>query len=160
MTFCDQFPDYTITPDGRVFKGERELKPFHSNKYLQVLLFDSQHKRHIFGVHTLVAWVYIPEFYTGCIVHHKDKDCHNNSVENLEVLSQSEHARRHGKEYCALADYNKKYGPPNKGKKMSDAFCRKCSESAKKRGFNGNQYVNADRSVNYRGIAQRQCSGL
>jgi len=32
------------------------------------------------------------------IVHHKDENIQNNKVENLEVLTQSEHAKRHYKD--------------------------------------------------------------
>lgn len=32
----------------------------------------------------------------GEVVHHKDENKHNNSPENLEILSQAEHMRRHG----------------------------------------------------------------
>lgn len=32
----------------------------------------------------------------GEVVHHKDEDKHNNSPDNLEVLSQAEHMQRHG----------------------------------------------------------------
>jgi hypothetical protein len=33
----------------------------------------------------------------GEIVHHKDENKHNNASENLEVMTQSEHAKLHGK---------------------------------------------------------------
>lgn len=143
MDFKERYPNYDITTDGRVFKNGIEMKPFKSNKYLQVVLYDIEHQCKVYGVHSLVAMVYIPEYYVGCIVHHKDGNCHNNCVDNLEVLSQSEHARNHNKNNRTLTDYVKKTGPHNKGKKMSAAFCKKCSDSARRRGFNGNQYVDA-----------------
>lgn len=151
MSFKDDFPDYFVTQEGKVFKRGIEVSPFKSNKYLQVLLYDTEHIRHIFGVHTLVAMVYLPNFYKGCIVHHKDKDCHNNNVENLEIMSQSEHARKHGKEYCACGEHNKKYGSWNKGKHLSEEHKRKLSEAYKRNlsktsvhsEFHGNQYVDA-----------------
>ena len=40
-----------------------------------------------------------------------------------------------------LAEYTKLNGPANKGKKMSKEFCEKCRQSASKRGFNGNQFI-------------------
>lgn len=146
MTFVEDFPNYFITSDGRVFKNNVEMPPFRSNKYLQVVLYNVNHKRHIFGVHTLVAMLYLPDYYVGCIVHHKDGNCHNNCVANLEVMSRSTHTRNHNKDNRTLANYVKEHGPHNKGKKMSDDFCRKCSNSAKLRGFNGNQYVNANKT--------------
>lgn len=149
MGFKDLYPNYDITEDGKVFKDGIEMMPFRSNKYLQVLLYDTEHKRHIFGVHTLVAMVYLPDFYVGCIVHHKDKNCHNNNVDNLEIMSRSEHARKHGKEYCACGEYSKIHGSWNKGKhlsethktKLSEAYKRNLSKMPMHRMFYGNQYV-------------------
>ena len=141
--FSKMYPNYTVTRDGKVFKDGKEMKPFKSNKYLQVLLYDVTHNRHIFGVHTLVAMLYLEDFYTGCIVHHKDKNCHNNAVENLEIMSQSEHARKHGKEYCACGEHNKKYGPWNKGKRMPTSQREHLSITTMGRKFQGNQYVDA-----------------
>lgn len=133
LKFEEKYPDYEVTREGVVYKRGKEMKPFKSNKYLQVLLYDVKHNRHIFGVHTLVAMRYIDGFYYGCVIHHKDGNTHNNSVCNLEVLSRSEHAKLHTKDYFSLAEYTKKNGPYNKGKKMSKEFCDKCSESAKRR---------------------------
>ena len=140
-TFEVQFPNYCVSQDGKVFKNGKEITPFKSNKYLQVLLYDTEHKRHVFGVHTLVAMVYLPEFYPGCIVHHKDKNCHNNKVENLRVMSRKEHSRTHGKEHCSLGEYNKKCGSWNRGKHLSENHKKHLSTAAVNRGFNGNQYV-------------------
>lgn len=141
VEFEQQFPNYVVTKDGVVYKNGSVLKPFKSNKYLQVVLYDVEHKRHIFGVHTLVAMLYLDDFYKGCVVHHKDKNTHNNCLENLEVQSRAFHSRNHAKE-----NDNFKFsmrGKPswNKGMKMSEEFCAKCSASAKRRGFNGNQYI-------------------
>lgn len=141
--FKCKYPNYTVTPDGKVYKDGCELKPFKSNKYLQVVLYDVEHSRHIFGVHILVAMLYLRDFYSGCVVHSRDGDTHNNNVKNLEIMSRSEHARRHGKVYCACGEYNKKYGSWNKGKRMS-VECRKhLSDVRKGQKFKGNQYVDA-----------------
>lgn len=35
-------------------------------------------------------------------VHHRDEDCTNDVIENLEVISHTEHARRHGLRYQSL----------------------------------------------------------
>ena len=145
--FAFNYPNYKVTRDGVVYKNGIIMKPFKSNKYLQVLLYDKDHNRHIFGVHTLVAMLYLPKFYVGCIVHHIDSDTHNNNAENLEIMSQSEHARKHGKEYCACVEHTKKYGPWNKNKKMSPEFCKKCSESAKRR-YNKQKSIKIEGSYN------------
>lgn len=49
----------------------------------------------------------------GEIVHHKDGDKHNNEPSNLEVMTQSEHARAHLAERRAAGE--KFWGPKNKG---------------------------------------------
>ena len=141
MNFNELFPNYDVTVDGRFFKNGVEGKPFKSNKYMQVVLFDVNHKRYVLGLHTVVAMKYLDEFYKGCIVHHKDKNTHNNHLSNLQVLSRNQHSRLHADGITTLAEYVKKNGPVNKGKKMSEKFCNKCSQSAKLRGFNGNQFV-------------------
>lgn len=134
--FNERFPDYDVTKDGIVYKNGKELKPFKSNKYLQVLLFDAEHNRKVCGVHTIVAMKYM-DYYDGCIVHHIDGNHQNNCIDNLEVYSRAEHSTFHSKDnhYC------KGRAPWSKGLKMPEEFCKKCSESAKQRGFNGNQYV-------------------
>lgn len=140
--FKEKFPEYDVDENGTVYKNGKEIIPFKSNDYLQVLLFDVDHKRCVLGVHTVVAMKYLEDYTDGCIVHHKDENKHNNNVNNLEVFkTKAEHIRLHNKNNRTLANYTKIYGPHNKGKKMSEDFCRHCSESAKKRGFTGNQYV-------------------
>lgn len=139
--FKEKFPNYDVSEAGVVYKNGAELKPFKSNKYLQVLLYDTNHNRHVLGVHTVVAMKYLNGYRDGCVVHHIDGDCHNNKVDNLQVLTRNGHSKMHLKNPYMLADYIKKFGPANKGKKMSTEFCEKCSESAKKRGFNGNQFI-------------------
>ena len=145
MDFKTLFPNYDVTEDGRIFKNGIYMKPFKSNKYDQVLLFDADHKRHIMGVHSVVAMKYLPNYYKGCIVHHKDENTHNNSVRNLEILSRAEHARHHVIESEYFRYSRKGVEPWNKGLKMSEEFCRKCRESANKnkrqRTFHGNQYI-------------------
>lgn len=135
VSFSERFPDYDVTEKGIVYKNGTEMKPFKSNKYLQVSLYDVNHKKYVCGVHTVVAMKYLEDYEDGCVVHHKDGDHHNNNVNNLQVLSRSEHSRMHCTESDRkrIADYIKSHGPSNKGKKMSAEFCKKCSDSAKLR---------------------------
>lgn len=141
--FMHKYPNYMVTSDGVVYKDGNEMKPFKSNKYLQVVLYDVEHNRHVFGLHTLVAMIYLSDFYSGCVVHHKDGNTHNNNVENLEIMSRSEHSRKHGKEYCAFAEYNKKYGSWNKGIPLTMEHREHLRLASIGRKFNGNQYVDA-----------------
>jgi hypothetical protein len=58
------------------------------------------------GVHSVVAMLNIDDWYDGCIVHHKDGNCHNNAVDNLEIMSRRQHALLHY-EKGALHDVGK-----------------------------------------------------
>lgn len=137
----ENFPNYDCDESGNVFKNGRQIEPFKSNKYLQIYLRDKNNKKRICGVHTLVAMKYL-DFYEGCVVHHKDRNTHNNCLDNLEVQSKTHHTSIHARENEKFCKSRKGKIAWNKGMKMSEEFCKKCSESAKKRGFNGNQYVN------------------
>ena len=139
--FKNIFPNCDVTKEGVVYRNGKELHAFHSNNYLQVIIPDRNGRNRTLGVHTVVAMKYLDNYYEGCVVHHKDGNRSNNHVDNLSVCSRNEHSRMHNKGNMNLASYVKKHGPANKGKKMSEDFRKKCSESAKKRGFVGNQYV-------------------
>lgn len=144
----EHFSNYDVDEFGNVYKNGALIKPFKSNKYLQVLLFDNNHNRKILGVHVVVAMKYL-NYFEGCVVHHKDENTHNNHISNLEVASRSEHSRKHNINNMTLANYIKIHGPSNKGKKMSKEFCQKMSIVRKKYietygiKFAGNQYINA-----------------
>ena len=139
------FPDYYATPDGNIYKQDgTKVKYFKSNKYDQCLLFDKNHKRHIFGVHNAVSMYLDDNWFDGCDVHHKNENTHDNRIENLEPLSRSDHTRLHFPE----KHFEKlEYHAWNKGMKMSDEFRQKCSISKKKCyaehkiKFKGNQYL-------------------
>lgn len=66
---------------------------FRRNKRTGYFLNAKTHKR---------LHVYVWEYYNGCEVpkgyhiHHKDHDKNNNEIENLALLSASEHASLHG----------------------------------------------------------------
>lgn len=130
--FRNMFPDYDVDEYGNVYKKGIIIKPFKSNKYLQVVLFDKNRNKRVLGVHTIVAMKYL-DYFIGCVVHHKNESTHDNSVGNLEVLSRSEHSRLHGKENDKFKMLNLGKEAWNRGKKMSEDFCRHCSASAKRR---------------------------
>lgn len=137
----DGFSRYTIRRDGIILNEHSlPIKYFKSNKYLQCYLIDDNNNPHVFGVHSVIAMEYNKKWFPGCVVHHKDEDTHNNHADNLECLPRSKHSERHA-DPKAMISYVKQNGPLNKGQKMSDDFCKMCGESAKRRGFNGNQFV-------------------
>lgn len=125
------YPRFDCDKEGNVYKDGKPLKPFKSNKHLQVLLFDTNNKRRVAGVHTVVAMKYLP-FFEGCVVHHRDENPHNNCLDNLEVYTRQDHTRLHGDQCRKNIIYANKKGAWNKGKKMDEEFSRRCREGIKR----------------------------
>lgn len=142
MNYLQQFySNYDCDENGNAYKNGKQIKPFNSNGYKQVLLFNEKHERKVCGVHIMVAMKYL-NYYDGCVVHHKDHNRSNNHVSNLEVIDRMEHFKLHGKEYGErFRVLYKGREPWNKGKKMTQEFREHCSIAAKKRGFVGNQFI-------------------
>lgn len=128
----DNYPNYDCDEFGNVFKNGELITPFVSNNYLQVCLFDTNHIKHTVGVHTVIAMKYL-DYYPGCIVHHIDENRSNNNLNNLQVMSLEEHSRQHGLNNPLFKTLNLDKPAWNRGQKMSEEFCRHCSESAKRR---------------------------
>ena len=126
------YPEYDCDEFGNIYRSGNIIKPFKSNKYYQVCLYDSNHTKKVVGVHTVMAMKYL-DYYDGCVVHHIDEDAHNNAKNNLEVMSKSEHAHLHGLKKEFFKNMNRGKPAWNRGMKMSDEFRKHCSESAKKR---------------------------
>lgn len=128
-----KYPRFDVDEQGNVYKDSILMKSFRSNGYRQVVLVDDQGNQKVAGVHCVVAMKYL-DYYEGCIVHHKDQDRSNNHLDNLEVKDSVEHLKYHGQQVAkTYSEAMKGKIPWNKGKKMSDDFRKKCSESAKKR---------------------------
>lgn len=132
FNFKEIFPNYDVDKQGNVYKQGILVKPFKSNKYFQVVLFDKEHNKKVLGVHTIVAMKYL-NYFKGCVVHHINGNTHDNSLENLEVISRSEHSKLHGKDNERFKTMNLNKPAWNRGIKMSESFCQHCSISAKKR---------------------------
>lgn len=133
--FKEMFPNYDVDKQGNVYKQGILVKPFKSNKYLQVVLVDKEQNKKVLGVHTVVAMKYL-NYFKGCVVHHINGNTHDNTLENLEVISRSEHSKLHGKNNEKFKTLNLNKPAWNKGLKMSKEFCEHCSISAKKRWAN------------------------
>lgn len=142
---------YIVYENGEIFdkKMDKPVKQFKSNKYMQCLLFDDDGKRHVLGVHSVVARFHCSDWFEGCVVHHMDEDTHNNDASNLQCLSRSEHCRHHA-DPNRLLNYLKENGAWNKGKAWDDDYKKRMSElmkgkcKGKKGAFYGNQYVDAN----------------
>lgn len=97
------FEDYKITKEGKVIslKNKKEteiLGEIDRDGYRRVIIYKNG-KRKKFFVHRLVAMQYIPNPENKPQVNHKDGNKLNNSVENLEWVTNKEnirHAMLHG----------------------------------------------------------------
>ena len=56
----------------------------------QVSLRDADGKRTTFYVHRLVAMAFVPGYFEGATVNHKNEDHHDNRAENLEWMTKAE----------------------------------------------------------------------
>ena len=130
----EDFSRYLVYDGGKIYdiKLNRFSKIFRSNDYLQCRMVDNDGVVRIMGVHTAVCMFNHPEYFEGCVIHHIDGNKYNNYVSNLHPMTRSEHTELHCNRHV-LADYIKRNGPANKGKKMSDDFREKCRQSAFKR---------------------------
>ena len=128
----ENFSRYNVSNTGKIFdrKYQRYSRTFKSNKYLQCRLVDDEGHTHIMGVHVAIAMFHLPDYYPGCVVHHKNGNTIDNVDTNLECLSRRAHSSKHADAHY-LVDKVRKQGPWNKGIKMSPEFCKKCSDSAK-----------------------------
>lgn len=101
---------------------ERILKQWRRSNYLLVDLWDNK-KRDVRSVHHLVFEAFIGKIEESMMIHHKDENKFNNSVENLEMLSCQTHNRIH---HCGRPSWNK-------GKRMPPEVHKKAWETRRKR---------------------------
>lgn len=107
MKLIHNYPEYSITTDGRVFshkkpggngKGKvldysykRELKPQKDKKgYLKIILEQNTNRMKSMSIHRLVAETYIPNPHNYDTVNHINQDKTDNRVENLEWMSNAD----------------------------------------------------------------------
>ena len=107
MKLIPNYPEYSITTDGKVFthkknvgmgKGKvldysykRELKPQLDRKgYLKIILESGTPRRRSTSIHRLVAETYLPNPHNYGTVNHINEDKTDNRVENLEWMSNAD----------------------------------------------------------------------
>ena len=149
------FPGYQCDRMGTIYNPDGSIKePYNSGGYNNVYIPDANGKKTVKGVHQLVAMTFKEEYYTGCVVHHKDENKKHNWDENLQIESNEEHSRHHANPQAMLNWQKEHGGPANKGQKMSDEFRDHCREGALRRaerertegtsGRYANQFVDVD----------------
>lgn len=92
----DGYENYQVTSWGRVFNKEtgRFLKPqVHDKGYLRIDLCKDGDRKH-FKVHRLVAEAFIPNPECKPQINHIDGNNQNNSVTNLEWVTNAENAEK------------------------------------------------------------------
>lgn len=89
---------YAVSDEGEVISFHK-LKPRENNcGYLCVVLCKENHKPKQHFIHRLVASAFLSSDDKQMQVNHKDKDRHNNNVENLEWCTPKENnLHAHGK---------------------------------------------------------------
>ena len=68
----------------------RIITPHESNGYQRVLLYNDNKKRKSHRVHRLVWETFVGPIPEGLQINHKDENKSNNSLENLEVMTQKQ----------------------------------------------------------------------
>ena len=131
------FPDYEVSNDGIVRKGNKYSKINKNGSYPRVTIKDSKWK--LKSVHRLVAETFIPNPNNKPQVNHKDGNKHNNNVENLEWVTAQENMIH------AYKVLGKK--PPHLGKKFSAQHKLKMSKAH--RGKLNSNYKHGNRCKQY-----------
>jgi hypothetical protein len=137
FNLCGENP--VLTADGKEVLAN-ELRPgmrlmalsvhLGSEKYLEMgLLTGKDGKR---KVHRLLLEDLLGEKLSGKVVHHKDENCHNNSLSNLAVLNPSEHSKLHNKLLLEAHLHHFQTDNPAWNPKNRKAFKKRASELQKK----------------------------
>ena len=117
-------------------------KVIHKGDYLYALVPDHPYatKNGYVLLHRVIMENHLGRLLSKSeIVHHKDKNKKNNSIENLEVLTQSEHAKLHREEHPV---------------KLTEFVCPECGKTFFKR-FNPSWEYRK-----YGPFCSRHCSGV
>ena len=96
-----QYPNYWVDPFGNLYDtfGNRIIPYHYPNQYDSFMVRDTMGKPHVIGVHQAVAMTFSPDWFDGCIVHHKDENKYNNNIFNLKCETRSNHTRHHAQKY-------------------------------------------------------------
>ena len=95
----ENFPNYLIYPDGRVYskKNDKFLKHILGGSGYRQVSFRKHGKIKTFTIHRLIAMHYIPNDENKREVDHMNRDKSDNRVENLRWATRSENQQNKGK---------------------------------------------------------------
>jgi len=90
------YPKYQVNKNGDIFgpRGNKLTPSKRSGGYLFVRIYIDNKSSIGLTVQTIVARTFIGDV-KGKIVHHVDGDVSNNNVNNLRIMTQSDHIRLH-----------------------------------------------------------------
>lgn len=143
------FENYSISENGNIFKTCKNgkiinIKPWINNKnpndYLRVSLHKDG-KQHKFLLHRLIALHFIPNYENKAQVNHKDGNRQNNSINNLEWVTNSEnqiHSVKVTKTWKHPNPMNGKFGIEHN---CSKPFIIEFPNGTKKKFFGENEMV-------------------
>jgi hypothetical protein len=144
MKQIEGYENYSVTEDGKVWSKYKNgfMKPFICGVYIAVTLRGCSNIKNKY-IHRLVAEAFIENSESKPQVNHKDKNTHNNNVDNLEWVTALENNRHswinresHLKGRKLSIEQRKKMSIAHKGKirgPHSEEAKRKISESQKAR---------------------------
>ncbi|MDT2738042.1 HNH endonuclease [Enterococcus pseudoavium] len=86
------YPNYEVSSLGNIrnSRGKIMKQRVTRRNYKEIGLRNGTDKQKFFLIHRLVAKYFLEEIESKAYVNHKDGDTHNNNVNNLEWVTQSE----------------------------------------------------------------------
>jgi len=91
---CVECPLYKVSSLGNVKSREHILKPWIQNNGYKIVSFCVNYMKKNYTVHSLVASAFLGQRPDKMVIDHKDGDKLNNSVENLQYITQSQNVRK------------------------------------------------------------------
>lgn len=87
---CIGFPEYEVSEIGQVRRKEVIIATdYNSNGYLRNNLWKGNKQYHLLN-HRLVGFVWVPNPFLKPLIHHEDRDRHNNYWRNLYWVTYKE----------------------------------------------------------------------
>lgn len=120
--------DFAIGKNCPNWKGGKHIYSHHGNEYYIVQVDRKSIKEHRHVMEKFLKRKLLKDE----IIHHKDGNGLNNSIENLEIVSASDHSRLHKKRKCKIPDFVCKCGNKIYFAKLMCSTCY-ARENARKR---------------------------